>query len=148
MAPVSLSQSDLSAIAAFMGLGDSNALGGFPAPSGSSTFRFGTITWSSSGRAHPASSLAEAAAEAGFPVSLPARLPAGVGAVQQFIVQPRVSATVTFNSTAAGVGGSSVTLDAGPAVVAQYAGGERDRRAHARRGDDAPSDGASRRVRP
>ena len=83
--------------------------------------RFGTITWSS-GTAHPASSLAQAAAEAGFPVTLPARLPAGVGAVQQFIVQPRVTAAVRFNSTAAGLAGSSVTLDAGPAVVAQYAG--------------------------
>ena len=69
-----------------------------------------------------ASSLAEAAAEAGFPVALPTHLPAGVGAVQQFIVQPRVNATVTFNSAAAGVAGSSVTVDAGPAVLAEYAG--------------------------
>ncbi len=118
VAPVSLSQSDLRAITAFVG--DSHVLGGFPTPSGSSTLRFGTIKWSSSGVAQPASSLAEATAEAGYPVSLPAHLPAGVGAVQQFIVQPRVSATVTFNATAAGVGGSSVTLDAGPAVLAQY----------------------------
>jgi hypothetical protein len=121
VAPVSLSQSDLRAITAFMGLGDSRVLGGFPSPSGSSPFRFGTIKWSSSGIAQPASSLAEATTEAGFPVSLPSHLPAGVGAVQRFIVQPHVSATVTFNSTAPGVGGSSVTLDAGPAVLAQYA---------------------------
>ncbi len=121
VAPVSLSQSDLGAIAAFTGLDDSQALGGFSTPNGSSTLRFGTITWSSS-TAHPTSSLAQAAAEAGFPVSLPARLPAGVGAVQQFVVQPRLQAVVTFNSTAAGLAGSSVTLDAGPAVVAQYAG--------------------------
>ncbi len=32
-----------------------------------------------------------------------------------------MSATVTFNSAAPGVAGSSVTLDAGPAVLAQYA---------------------------
>ena len=120
--PVSLSQGDLRALSAFVGLGDSNALGGFPAPSGSTTFRFGTITWSSSGGAQPASSLADATAEAGFPVALPVRLPSGVGAVQRLIVQPRVSATVTFKSTDAGVGGSSVTLDAGPAVVAEYGG--------------------------
>ena len=142
VAPVSLSQSDLRAITAFMGPGDSHVLGGFPTPSGSSTFRFGTIRWSSSGVAQPASSLAEATAEAGFPVPLPAHLPAGVGAVQQFIVQPRVSATVTFNSTAAGVGGSSVTLDAGPAVLVEYGGASGDRRADPRRGDDASSDGA------
>lgn len=122
VAPVSLSQGDLRAISAFMGLGDSQVLGGFPAPSGSTRFRFGTITWSSSGSAQPASSLADATAEAGFPVALPARLPAGVGAVQRLIVQPRVSATVTFNSTAAGVGGSSVILDSGPAVLVEYGG--------------------------
>ncbi len=122
VAPVSLSQSDVRAISALMGLGDSHVLGGFPTPNGSSTVRFGTIKWSSSGPAHPASSLAAATAEAGFAVPLPARLPAGVGAVEQFGVQPRVSATVTFNSTAAGLGGSSVTLDAGPAVLVEYAG--------------------------
>jgi hypothetical protein len=121
VAPVSVSQSDVRAIAAFTGLGDSQALGGFSTPNGSTTLRFGTIRWSS-GTAHPTSSLAEAAAEAGFPVSLPAHLPAGVGAVQPFVVQPRVRAAVTFNSTAAGLAGSSVTLEAGPAVVAQYAG--------------------------
>jgi hypothetical protein len=120
VAPVSLSRSDLRAITAFMNLGDSQVLGGFPTPSGSSTAGFGTIKWSSSGIAQPASSLAQATTEAGFPVSLPAHLPAGVGAVGQFIVQPRVSATVTFNSTAAGVGGSSVALDAGPAVLVEY----------------------------
>jgi hypothetical protein len=119
--PVSLSQSDLRAITAFAGLGDSPVLGGFATPSGSSTFRFGTIKWSS-GVPTPASSLAEATAEAGFPVSLPAHLPAGVGAVQRFMVQPRVTATVTFDSTARGVGGSSVTLVAGPAVLTRYAG--------------------------
>jgi hypothetical protein len=121
IAPVPLSQSDMRAITAFMGLSDSTVLGGFPTPSGSGTFRFGKIRWSSSDVAHPASSLAEATAEAGFPVSLPVHLPPGVGAVQRFIVQPRVSARVAFNSTVPGVGGSSVTLDAGPAVLAQYA---------------------------
>ena len=89
VAPVSLSQSDVRAVAAFTGLGDSHALGGFATPNGSSRLRFGTITWSS-GTAYPTSSRAQAAAEAGFPVSLPAHLPAGVGAVQGFMVQPRV----------------------------------------------------------
>jgi hypothetical protein len=122
VAPVPLSRSDLRAITAFTGLGDSHVLGGFSTPSGSTTLRFGTIRWSSSRAAQPASSLAEASAEAGFPVSRPAHLPAGVGAVQQFIVQPHVSATVTFNSTATGVAGSSVTVDAGPAVLVEYTG--------------------------
>jgi hypothetical protein len=37
------------------------------------------------------------------------------------MVQPRMTAAVTFDSTA-GLAGSSVTLDAGPAVVALYTG--------------------------
>lgn len=119
VAPVALSQSDLRAIAAITGLGGSQALGGFSTPNGSSTLRFGTITWSS-GTAHRASSITQAAAEAGFPVTLPVHLPAGVGAVQQSIVQPRLSATVTFNSKAASLAGSSVSIKAGPAVLAQY----------------------------
>ena len=120
VAPVALSQSDLRAIAAVTGLGNSQPLGGFATPTGSSTLRFGTITWSSGG-SHPASSLAQATAEAGFPVSLPAHLPAGVGAVQRLIVQPRGRATISFNSKAGTLAGSSVRLDAGPAVFADMA---------------------------
>jgi hypothetical protein len=115
-----VSQDELQSIAASMGLGGGNVLGGFSSPAGSSAVPFGTIKWSSSGAAHPVSTRADAAAQAGFPVVLPAHLPAGVGAVRQFVVQPRVSATVTFKSTVARVGGSSVTLAAGPAVLVQY----------------------------
>ena len=122
VAPVSVSRSDMRAIAALAGLSSSQQFGGFTTPNGSSTLRFGTLTWSSSGNARPASSQAQAAAAAGFPVTLPAHLPPGVGAVQQFTVQPRVTASVTFNSTATGLAGSSVTVDAGPAVIAQYGG--------------------------
>jgi hypothetical protein len=121
VAPVSVSRGDLRAIAAFAGLGDSHTLGGFSTSNGSTTAPFGTVTWSS-GTAHPASSLAQAAAQAGFPVTLPGHLPAGVGAVQQFTVQPRLRATVTFNSGAGSLAGSSVTLDAGPGVIVGYAG--------------------------
>lgn len=119
VAPVSLSQSDVRAIAAITGLGESHALGGFSTPRGSTALRFGTLTWSSR-TARPASSLAQAAAEAGFGVSLPAHVPAGVGAVEQLIVQPRGNATVIFNSKAGALAGSSVTVDVGPAVFAQY----------------------------
>jgi hypothetical protein len=119
VAPVAVSQSELRAIAAVTGLGNSQPLGGFATPTGSSTFRFGTITWSS-GRSQQASSLAQATAEAGFPVSLPAHLPAGVGAVQRLVVQPRGRATISFNSKAGTLAGSSVRLDAGPAVFAGY----------------------------
>ena len=121
VAPVSLSQSDLQAVAAVTGLAGSHPLDGFASPSGSSRLRFGTLSWSS-GPAHSVSSRAQAAAQTGLPLTLPAHLPAGVGAVQGLTVQPRVTATVTFNSSAAGLAGSAVTLDAGPAVVVQYRG--------------------------
>ena len=121
VAPVSLSQSDVRAIAALTGLSDDQTFGGSSTPNGSRTLRFGTIKWSS-GTARPVSSPAQAAAEVGFPFTLPGHLPAGIGAVRQFMVQPRVKATVTFKSTAASLAGSSVTLDAGPGVVAEYAG--------------------------
>jgi hypothetical protein len=67
-------------------------------------------------------SLARAAALAGFPVVLPAHLPAGVGGVHQYVVQPRVRAVVSFNTRAAALAGTSVTIDAGPAVLAEYSG--------------------------
>ena len=119
VAPVSVSQTDLRAIAAITGLGDGQSPAGFSALNGSRPLRFGTVTWSS-GSPHSASSVTQAATDAGFAVSLPADLPKGVGGVQRLSVQPRVRATVTFNSTASGLAGSSVIVDAGPGVVAQY----------------------------
>jgi hypothetical protein len=118
--PVQLSNSDLQAVAAFMGVGGSHVLGGFPGPSGSRTLPFGTVTWSSSGNAEQVRSLAQASAAAGFQVRLPTRLPSGVGSAESFAVQPQVKATVSFSAAEPGVGGSSVELDAGPAVLAEY----------------------------
>ena len=120
VAPLPLSQSDLQAVAALLGLGGHDVLGGFPSPSGSRTLPFGTIDWSSSGQAETVTSLAQATALAGFGVKLPTRLPPGVGPAEGFLVQPRVTATVTFAADAAGVAGSSVVVDAGPAVVIEY----------------------------
>lgn len=121
VAPITVSQKDLRAIAAFTGLSQGQSLNGFATPRGSRKLRYGTISWSS-GRAHRASSPAQAAADAGFPAPLPSHLPAGVGRVPQLIVQPRGSATFTFSSKAARLAGSSVTINAGPAVLAQYGG--------------------------
>jgi hypothetical protein len=121
VAPVSVSRNDLRAIADLTGLGNGQSVGGFGTQKGSRTLGFGTITWSSSAP-QTARSLAQASADSGLPVALPAHLPAGVGGVRQFAVQPAVKATATFNSKAAGVAGSSVTIDAGPAVVADYSG--------------------------
>jgi hypothetical protein len=122
VAPVPLSQGDLRAISALAGLDSGQSLGGFAAPDGSAPLRFGTIRWSSAGSAHPAASLAQAAAQAGLAVALPAHLPAGVGGARDFTVQPRVTATVTFNAAAAGLAGSSVTVEGGPAVLTEYGG--------------------------
>lgn len=122
VAPVTLSQEDLRAITGLTGLDGGQALGGFAAANGSTGARFGTIRWSSAGSPRPVSSPAAAAAQAGFPVPLPTRLPAGVSSAQQFTVQPRVKATVTFNASAASLAGSSVTVSAGPAVMTQYSG--------------------------
>jgi hypothetical protein len=122
VAPVTLSQGDLRAIAGLAGLGGGQAVGGFASPAGSTAVRFGTIRWSSTGPPHPVSSASAAAAQAGFPVPLPAHLPAGVSPARQFTVQPRVSATVTFNASAASLAGSSVSVDAGPVAMAQYSG--------------------------
>jgi hypothetical protein len=120
VAPVSVSQNDVRALAAFIGVDSGHVLGGFGTPSGSTSTRFGSVKWSSSGRAHAVSSLADATAQVGFPVVLPTHLPAGVGAVREFVVQPRVSATVTFNGTAGRLAGTSVTLQGGPGFLAQY----------------------------
>ncbi|MGH2916054.1 MAG: hypothetical protein ACRDMX_13800 [Solirubrobacteraceae bacterium] len=122
VAPVSLNRGELQAIATLSGLGDDHAFGTFSTPSGSTTLPFGTLSWSSSGTAHVVASLAAASADAGFTAALPARLPAGVGAVRRIGVQPRVSAAVSFGSRAAGLAGSSVAIDAGPAVLVEYGG--------------------------
>lgn len=117
--PLAVSQGDLRAIAAIAGFGGGGSPGGFATRDGSTTLRFGSITWSS-GTPQPAATVAEASARSGFAVSLPAHLPAGVGRRQQLIVEPRMRATVTFNSNAGSLAGRSVTIDAGPGVVAAY----------------------------
>lgn len=129
VAPLTLGGSDVGALASFMGLGSHlgtangsvrRVLGGFSGTSGTLTTSFGTVRWSSSSPAHTVAALAEAVREAGFAVILPSKLPNGVAGPRQFLVQPRVQVTVTFNSSVPNVGGSSVVLDAGPAVLVAY----------------------------
>lgn len=120
VAPVAVNSNDLQAVAGLMSFGDAGGLGAFPTSTGSGTLPFGSLHWTSSGPARPVGSLAQARAAAGFPVSLPARPPAGVGAPDRFVVQPRVSATVTFDSAAGSLAGTSVVITAGPAVVVTY----------------------------
>ena len=129
VAPVTLTNSGVSALASFMGLGSPgtatagttpSVLGGFPTTSGSRTTSFGTVQWSSPSAAHEVPTLADATKEVGFTVALPKVLPAGVVGPQRLVVQPRVEVTVTFDSHVAEIGGSSVVLASGPAVLAVY----------------------------
>jgi hypothetical protein len=120
VAPLPLARGDLEALAGFMGLGEGHVLGGFSTSSGTIPNSFGTITWSSLGTARSVPTLAEASQDAGFAVPVPSSLPPGVGTPQSFVVQSRVNVSVTFDASDPQVGGSSVTLDAGPAVVVEY----------------------------
>jgi hypothetical protein len=128
VAPVPLSRSDISALSDFIGLGQQSTgqgqgqklLGGFSSPSGSDTTPFGVIQWSSTGSAGVVPTVADAAQEAGFTPSLPTTLPAGVAGPAKVMVQPRIEVTVTFAPNVADIGGSSIVLDAGPAVVVTY----------------------------
>jgi hypothetical protein len=143
MKPVTIGASDLSELADFMGIHQNAVLGGFPASSGSLTFRFGTISWSSAGAPQQMSTLAAADRAAGFSLVLPSHLPSGVAGPKQFAVQPRVTVKVMFNKGLATVGGSSVVLQAGPAVLAEYGSS-----AGAPEGGDVPTLGIMTMPRP
>jgi hypothetical protein len=131
VAAVPLTQSDVGALASFMGLDQNQRnnqglagglFGGFPATSGSLTSSIGTITWASAGGSGPrvAATLADAQADVGFAVALPPTLPAGVNGPPKLIVQPRVRVQVKLDSGPAGIDGSSITLTTGPAVLVLY----------------------------
>ncbi len=120
VAPVALDQSDLQDIADFMGLGDSHVIGGFSTPSGSRAFPFGTIRWSSSGRAEAGDVARRGLRSRRFPrvASLPS--PCRSGPLRGVHGSAAGEATVTFDSSAQGVAGSSVVIYAGPAVAVEY----------------------------
>lgn len=128
VAPLPLGKSDIGALTDFMGLGQVGTgpsgqeavLGGFRSTSGTLTTPFGTLRWSSAGPAHGVADVGAASQEAGIPVSAPSSLPAGVAGPAHYVVQPRVEVTVAFDQGLPGVGGSTVVLDAGPAVLATY----------------------------
>ncbi len=120
VAPVAINAQDLRAVAGLMSLGDTGSPGGFPTASGSGSLPFGSLRWTSSGSARSVGSAAAAQAISGVRVVLPARLPAGVGAATTFVVQPRVTATVTFDAAAGKLAGASVVVHAGPAVFVGY----------------------------
>ncbi len=119
--PVQAVPTDFQAIADAAGLEGSGVIGGFPTPSGSLALPFGALRWSSSGRARSVASIAAANAATGLALRLPGALPAGVGALQQILVQPEVTATVAFDAGAgATLAGTSLVVTAGPAVLVEY----------------------------
>jgi hypothetical protein len=120
VAPIAVDRGDVLAIADLVGLNGTQSLGSFATPTGTLTTSFGTIQWSSAGAAQTYATAAQAQAAAGIAVGLPSHLPAGVQGTARYIVQPQVTMTVTFDSAAGALSGSSVVLEAGPAVLAAY----------------------------
>ena len=121
VAPVQAVSTDFQAIADAAGLEGSGVIGGFPTPSGSLRLPFGLVRWTSAGRAHSVASIAVADAATGMDLSLPATVPAGVGPLQTILVQPQVTATITFSSSAGPtLAGTSLEVTAGPAVLVEY----------------------------
>jgi hypothetical protein len=121
VAPVPVNAGDLKAISSVLGLG--TEAGRLSPGGGSQQLRFGELHWSSSGRAGPVASVARATARTHLAFTAPARLPAGVGAATGVFVQPQATATISFSkSIAAPVGGTSLAVTAGPAMMVQYGG--------------------------
>jgi hypothetical protein len=122
VAPVPVSGSDLRAIRSILDIGTAQP-GGGQAAAGSRQLPFGTLHWTSAGRARRVASMAQAQAITGLDPAPPATLPAGVGSPGAIVVQPTVTATVGFSrSESAPVGGSSLVVTGGPAVLVQYRG--------------------------
>jgi len=121
VAPVPVDRGDLRAIASMLGVGTSQLHGGLPPAAGSQRLPFGTVRWTSAGQARRVASIARASAMTQLAYSAPATLPAGVGSPAVIIAQPKVTATVSFGRSAGpGVGGSSLIVTGGPAILVQY----------------------------
>lgn len=121
--PAALPAADLQAMADVTGLvSPGSVLGGLRGPSGSLRLPFGVLRWSSAGPPRKVASVAAAEAATGLTLGL-ASLPAGVAGPATVLVQPTVTATVSFGAGApAALRGTSLTVRAGPAVIVEYGG--------------------------
>ena len=120
VAPVTVSPADLAAVENIAGLSGSQLSGNLP-PSGSRQLAFGELSWTSAGAPQQVSSIARASALTHLAFSGPATLPAGVGPARTVAVAPQVTATVRFSASAGpAIGGSTLDVTAGPAIVVQY----------------------------
>jgi hypothetical protein len=120
VAPLKVNAGDLGAVTQLMSIGNAGNAGGFPTPAGEGSLPYGNLRWVSSGPARQVQTLSEAEVVSGMTISLPARLPAGVGSPADFVVQPKVTATVTFDQAAGTLAGASATLEVGPVVFVAY----------------------------
>jgi len=96
--PVQVSPADVRAIAGIADLGAAAGPDGLP-PSGSRQLPFGTLSWTSAGKAQQVSTVAQAIARTHLAYTPPATLPRGVGAPASIMVQPKVTATIHFSQT-------------------------------------------------
>jgi hypothetical protein len=123
VAPLPVSASDLSAVETVMGVGTGSGPGGLPFKSGSERLAFGTLTWTSGGQPRRVSSISAAEALTRLAFTSPATLPSGVGSMRGIAVQPAVTATIRFSpDEGQPVGGTSLTVTAGPVMLVQYGG--------------------------
>ena len=121
VASVPVTSADLSAFRSITSLGE--GLTGGLASRGPTTLPYGQLTWHAAGQARKVTSLAQAQAQTGLTGLVPAQLPQGIGPVRGIMVQPQVTATLKFSANAGhGVGGSTLTVRAGPGVLVQYGG--------------------------
>jgi hypothetical protein len=120
VAPVKVTQNDFRAISTIASVGGTQVTDGLPA-AGHERLPFGDLTWTSAAKASPVASVAAARARTGLPLAVPATLPAGVGALREVVVQPRVTVTIRFDASAGGgVGGSTLVISGGPGAIIQY----------------------------
>ncbi|MGH9083075.1 MAG: hypothetical protein ACRDWN_07000 [Acidimicrobiales bacterium] len=118
VAPVQVTPVDLQSFGKVLGLQPPQA-----PSSGVGSWSFGTVQWVT--RPHPvrADTLKAAEVATGLTVSLPAALPSGVQGPTKFVAEPAASATVTFDAAAGpSLEGSVLTVNLGPAVLAEYGG--------------------------
>ncbi|MGH9086503.1 MAG: hypothetical protein ACRDYZ_00030 [Acidimicrobiales bacterium] len=92
-------------------------------PVGTRTWAYGTILWSTRPRPTKTTSLRAAESAAGMTVALPTTLPAGVQGPPTYLALQRTTATVAFDAAAGPtLDGSTLTLDVGPGILAEYGG--------------------------
>jgi hypothetical protein len=114
----------MQAVVDTFGVGGAGLPGGFDSLAGSRKLGFADLRWSTAGKPRQVASIADAERITGMSVrGVPASLPAGVGAPSSILVEPQLTATITFGPAAGRpLAGTSLTVSAGPAVLVEYGG--------------------------